>query len=160
MADQPILVQSAGMRIDRPYTAAQRMSINPQVANGEPFTWSVRVYYEDTDTGGIVYYANYLKFFERCRTEWLRAAGFEQRRLSDEFGLQFVVARVDCEYRQPARLDDLLQIDLRVAKAGRVFIVFEQTARRAEVVRRDRPREGRMHRLEPLCSRADAACAG
>jgi acyl-CoA thioester hydrolase len=110
------------------------MSIIPHVSNGEPFTWTVRVYYEDTDTGGIVYYANYLKFFERARTEWLRAAGFEQRRLSEEFGLQFVVVQIDCEYLQPARLDDLLQIDLRVAKAGQVSIVFDQAARRADAV--------------------------
>jgi acyl-CoA thioester hydrolase len=109
------------------------MSI-PSHARDDPFTWTVRVYYEDTDTGGIVYYANYLKFFERARTEWLRAAGFEQRRLSEEFGLQFVVIRIDCEYRQPARLDDLLEIDLRVARTGRVSIVFEQNARRADTV--------------------------
>lgn len=110
------------------------MSISTNVVHPEPFSWTVRVYYEDTDTGGVVYYANYLKFFERARTEWLRAAGFEQRRLFDEFGLQFVVARIECDYRLPARLDDLLHIDVRVARAGRVFILFEQTARRADVV--------------------------
>jgi acyl-CoA thioester hydrolase len=106
------------------------MSTKHSAATGQPFTWTVRVYYEDTDTGGIVYYANYLKFFERARTEWLRAAGFEQRRLLDEFGLQFVVAHIECTYQQPARLDDQIEIDLRVAKAGRVFILFEQCARR------------------------------
>ncbi len=110
------------------------MSTTLPSATGQPFTWTIRVYYEDTDTGGIVYYANYLKFFERARTEWLRAAGYEQRRLSEEFGLQFVVAQVQCDYRQPARLDDLLEIDLRVLKSGRVFIVFEQTARRGATV--------------------------
>lgn len=97
-------------------------------AAGSPFRFNVRVYYEDTDAGGIVYYANYLKFFERARTEWLRAAGVEQRRLSEEFGLQFVVAELQCEYRQPARLDDWLAIDLRVQRAGRASIVFAQTA--------------------------------
>ena len=106
------------------------MSTTHSAATGQPFTWTIRVYYEDTDTGGIVYYANYLKFFERARTEWLRAAGFEQRRLLDEFGLQFVVAHVECTYQQPARLDDQIEIDLRVARAGRVYIVFEQSARR------------------------------
>ena len=106
------------------------MSTKHSAATGQPFTWTVRVYYEDTDTGGIVYYANYLKFFERARTEWLRAAGFEQRRLLDEFGLQFVVAHIECTYQQPARLDDLIEIDLRVARSGRVFIAFEQSARR------------------------------
>ncbi len=106
------------------------MSTTHSAATGQPFTWTIRVYYEDTDTGGIVYYANYLKFFERARTEWLRAAGFEQRRLLDEFGLQFVVAHIECTYQQPARLDDQIEIDLRVARAGRVYIVFEQSARR------------------------------
>jgi acyl-CoA thioester hydrolase len=111
------------------------MSKTHSAATGQPFTWTVRVYYEDTDTGGIVYYANYLKFFERARTEWLRAAGFEQHRLREEFGLQFVVAHIECSYQQPARLDDLIEIDLRVARTGRVFIVFEQSARRgAEVL--------------------------
>lgn len=111
------------------------MSTMQSSATAAAFTWTIRVYYEDTDTGGIVYYANYLKFFERARTEWLRAAGFNQRRLSEEFGLQFVVARIECDYRQPARLDDLIEIDLRVQKAGRTFVVFEQTARRgAEVL--------------------------
>ncbi|HQR71920.1 MAG TPA: tol-pal system-associated acyl-CoA thioesterase [Burkholderiaceae bacterium] len=110
------------------------MSTLPASATGQPFTWTVRVYYEDTDTGGIVYYANYLKFFERARTEWLRAAGFEQQRLLDEFGLQFVVAHIACDYRQPARLDDLIDIDLRIGRAARVSIVFEQTARRGGTV--------------------------
>ena len=89
---------------------------------GQPFTWTVRVYYEDTDTGGVVYYANYLKFFERARTEWLRAAGFGQQALADEQGLQFVVARIECDYRRPARLDDVIDIDVRVRQAGRVSV--------------------------------------
>lgn len=110
------------------------MPTTSAAASPLPFTWTIRVYYEDTDTGGIVYYANYLKYFERARTEWLRAAGFEQQRLLDEFGLQFVVAHIECEYLQPARLDDLIQIDLRIARAGRVAIVFEQTARRGDTV--------------------------
>ncbi len=97
---------------------------------GQPFTWTVRVYYEDTDTGGVVYYANYLKFFERARTEWLRAAGFGQQALAAEQGLQFVVARIECDYLRPARLDDVIELDVRVIKAGRVSVVFEQTARR------------------------------
>jgi acyl-CoA thioester hydrolase len=97
---------------------------------GQPFTWTVRVYYEDTDTGGVVYYANYLKFFERARTEWLRAAGFGQQSLAVEQGLQFVVARIECDYLRPARLDDVIELDVRVLKAGRVSVVFEQAARR------------------------------
>ena len=110
------------------------MSTTSAALTDRPFTWTLRVYYEDTDTGGVVYYANYLKYFERARTEWLRAAGFEQQRLLDEFGIQFVVAHVACEYRQPARLDDLVEIDLRIARAGRVAIIFEQAARRGEAV--------------------------
>jgi acyl-CoA thioester hydrolase len=101
---------------------------------GQPFTWTVRVYYEDTDTGGVVYYANYLKFFERARTEWLRAAGFGQQALAEEQGLQFVVARIECDYKRPAKLDDVIQLDVRVVQAGRVSVTFEQTARRGDVV--------------------------
>ena len=126
------------------------MSKTHSAATGQPFTWKIRVYYEDTDTGGIVYYANYLKFFERARTEWLRAAGFEQRRLLDEFGLQFVVAHIECSYQQPARLDDLIEIDLRVAKTGRVYIVFEQARAARHRAACDRAREGRLHRRPPL----------
>jgi len=100
----------------------------------QPFTWTVRVYYEDTDTGGVVYYANYLKFFERARTEWLRAAGFGQQALAVDQGLQFVVARIECDYKRPARLDDLIDLDVRVIQAGRVSVVFEQTARRGDEV--------------------------
>jgi acyl-CoA thioester hydrolase len=100
----------------------------------QPFTWTVRVYYEDTDAGGIVYYANYLKYFERARTEWLRAAGLEQQRLAREHGLQFVVARLECDFRQPARLDDLIDIEVRIAQAGRASMVFEQVARRGHDV--------------------------
>jgi acyl-CoA thioester hydrolase len=101
---------------------------------GQPFTWTVRVYYEDTDTGGVVYYANYLRFFERARTEWLRAAGFGQQELAIREGLQFVVARVECDYRRPARLDDVIDIDVRVIQAGRASVVFEQVARRGDDV--------------------------
>ncbi|MCU0940608.1 MAG: YbgC/FadM family acyl-CoA thioesterase, partial [Burkholderiaceae bacterium] len=76
----------------------------------DAFRWRLRVYYEDTDAGGIVYYANYLKFFERCRTEWLRALGIDQTALVRDAGLQFVVKSIACEYRQPARLDDELTV--------------------------------------------------
>jgi acyl-CoA thioester hydrolase len=112
----------------------RRNVIAPSFVTGQPFTWTVRVYYEDTDTGGVVYYANYLKFFERARTEWLRAAGFEQQVLAAELGLQFVVARIECDYRRPARLDDVIELDVRVSQAGRASVVFEQTARRGDEV--------------------------
>jgi acyl-CoA thioester hydrolase len=95
----------------------------------------VRVYYEDTDAGGIVYYANYLKFFERCRTEWLRALGVDQTQLARDEGLQFVVAQLKCRYLRPARLDDELRIEARPAIVARCSLHFDQRALRgAEVL--------------------------
>lgn len=76
------------------------------------FAHEVRVYWEDTDAGGVVFYANYLKFFERARTEWLRAAGFGQRQLRDEHGLQFMVLETTLRHHAPARLDDRLRISV------------------------------------------------
>jgi acyl-CoA thioester hydrolase len=73
------------------------------------FTWTVRVYYEDTDAGGIVFYANYLKFFERARTEWLRALGVGQQLMAEEHGALFVVKNTSVDYHAPARLDDELK---------------------------------------------------
>jgi acyl-CoA thioester hydrolase len=92
----------------------------------DAFQWRLRVYYEDTDAGGIVYYANYLKFFERCRTEWLRALGIDQTALAREAGLQFVVKSIACEYRQPARLDDELTALARIERIGGASLVFAQ----------------------------------
>jgi len=86
----------------------------------------VRVYYEDTDTGGIVYYANFLKFFERCRTEWLRALGFEQQTMKDALGLQFVVVSIAVDYLRPARLDDALTADAQVSEMARTYLSFSQ----------------------------------
>ena len=102
----------------------------PRPDSGKSFKWTIRVYYEDTDAGGVVYYANYLKFFERCRTEWLRALGVDQSALGREQGLQFVVVRAEVEYLQPARLDDDLAIEARVAELGHCSIVFDQTVLR------------------------------
>ncbi len=93
-----------------------------------PFTWPVRVYWEDTDAGGIVFYANYLKFFERARTEWLRALGVEQQRLREQLGGMFVVTQTQLQYHRPARLDDLLLVTARVVDAGRASMTIEQTA--------------------------------
>ena len=101
------------------------------------FTFMVRVYYEDTDTGGIVFYANYLKFFERARTEWLRrggsdgpgrAPGVSQQRVADELDLMFVVRSTAVDYRRPAKLDDALRIVSTVERLGRVGIDFHQQA--------------------------------
>lgn len=94
------------------------------------FLWTIRVYYEDTDAAGIVYYANYLKYFERCRTEWLRSLGFEQRQLAAREHLQFVVAELSVQYHRPARLDDALDIDASIVERARSYVVFRQQARR------------------------------
>ena len=95
-----------------------------------PFTWQVRVYWEDTDAGGIVFYANYLKFFERARTEWLRARGIGQQQLRETAGGLFVVSATDVRYHRPARLDDLLLVTATVTEAGRASLTIAQTARR------------------------------
>jgi len=91
---------------------------------------AIRVYYEDTDSGGVVYYANYLKYLERARTECLRALGFEQRQLADETGLAFAVRSLAAEYLKPARLDDLLEVTTRVEDLGRAQVTFAQSIRR------------------------------
>ncbi len=94
------------------------------------FNWTVRVYYEDTDAGGIVYYANYLKFFERARTEWLRASGIGQQVLLEEHGAIFVVKSAALDYHAPAKLDDVLELTLSIEKLGRASVQFVQEARR------------------------------
>ena len=96
------------------------------------FTWTVRVYYEDTDAGGIVFYANYLKFFERARTEWLRAAGVDQQALIERDGAAFVVKHASIDYHAPARLDDELTLTLRIEKLGRASVQFAQQAWKGE----------------------------
>ena len=100
--------------------------------SAQSFSIPVRVYYEDTDAGGVVYYANYLRFFERCRTEWMRHAGYGQAQLADEAGIGFVARKASCEYLRPARLDDALSISLRVEKLTRVRVIFHQEARRGD----------------------------
>lgn len=90
------------------------------------------MYWEDTDAGGVVFYANYLKFFERARTEWLRALGVNQSQMASESGVVFVVSQTDVQYRSPARLDDILHIHTRIARLGRASVVFVQEAWRGE----------------------------
>jgi acyl-CoA thioester hydrolase len=92
------------------------------------FTWTIRVYYEDTDTGGIVFYANYLKFFERARTEWLRAAGIGQQALAQLQRKMFVVISTAVDYHAPARLDDELKLTVVVERLGRASVQFFQQA--------------------------------
>jgi acyl-CoA thioester hydrolase len=91
-----------------------------------PFVWPVRVYWEDTDAGGIVYYANYLKFMERARTEWLRAIGVDQVQLKDAHGLMFVVVDVEAHYRKPARYGDQLQVTCKVSETTRASLTLDQ----------------------------------
>jgi acyl-CoA thioester hydrolase len=95
------------------------------------YALDLRVYWEDTDAGGVVFYANYLKFFERARTEWLRALGIEQQPLKDQTGSLFVVVGADIRYHAPARLDDVLRIDVRPAQVGRASLLLAQRALRA-----------------------------
>jgi len=92
------------------------------------FSWNIRVYYEDTDAGGIVFYANYLKFFERARTEWLRSTGVNQQILTRTHGVIFVVKSTALEYHAPAQLDDELKVTVVVRRLGRASIQFVQEA--------------------------------
>lgn len=95
------------------------------------FCWTTRIYYEDTDAGGIVYYANYLKFFERARTEWLRAAGIGQQALAETEGVMFVVKSTALDYHAPAKLDDELKLSVAVERLGRASVQFMQQAWRS-----------------------------
>ncbi len=96
------------------------------------FSWPARVYWEDTDGGGIVYYANYLRFLERARTEWLRSLGHSQRALARDPGIVFAVVSLNVEYRKPARLDDELVITCEPSPEGAVTLRFSQRIYRAE----------------------------
>ncbi len=110
------------------------MSTGPARSPGESFPppvfeLTVRVYYEDTDAGGIVYHANWLRFFERARTDWLRALGVRHRDLEATEGVLLVVRDLAIDYRQPARLDDLLVVDVRVLEVRRATMRLAQCAR-------------------------------
>ncbi|MEM6998260.1 MAG: tol-pal system-associated acyl-CoA thioesterase [Pseudomonadota bacterium] len=90
------------------------------------FKWQVRVYYEDTDAGGVVFYANYLRFMERARTEWLRKVGFDHEQLINDHGLIFAVKNVTIDYKKPGRLDELLTITSSLLKHRGASITFQQ----------------------------------
>ena len=94
------------------------------------FRLPVRVYYEDTDAGGIVYYANYLRYLERARTEWLRALGVGQASLMADAGLAFAVRSLTTDFLRPARLDDALEVVSRLGELGRAQVVFDQQVER------------------------------
>ncbi|MBU2569315.1 MAG: tol-pal system-associated acyl-CoA thioesterase [Gammaproteobacteria bacterium] len=100
----------------------------------QTFNWPVRVYYEDTDAGGVVFYANYLKFFERARTEMLRSMGFEQDRLIDEQGIIFVVRSVQIDYLMPVRFNEQINVSAVVTSAKKASLIFEQTITRGSDV--------------------------
>jgi acyl-CoA thioester hydrolase len=95
------------------------------------FTWGARVYWEDTDGGAIVYYANYLRYLERARTEWLRAHGYSQQALARDPGILFTVVSLEVNYRAPARLDDMLKISCEPQLEGMASLRFIQCIHRA-----------------------------
>jgi len=97
-----------------------------------PFTWKVRVYWEDTDAGGVVYHASYLRFLERARTEWLRARSVDQVGLKRERGLAFLVRDMQLDFLRPALLDDELTVTLAVTQCRAASILFAQTVVRAD----------------------------
>ena len=98
----------------------------------DKFGWPVRIYHEDTDSGGVVYYANYLRYMERARTEWLRSHGFEQDALRDDHNLQFVVVHASLDYLQPSKFNDLLTVQVDPIQTGRVSITLAQPVYRGE----------------------------
>lgn len=103
------------------------------VGGDRMFIWPVRVYFEDTDAGGVVYYANYLKFMERARTEWLRERGFEQDWLREQTGVIFVVRSVRLDLRRPARFNDALVVSCRPTTLGRATVDVTQAVSRDEL---------------------------
>ena len=96
------------------------------------FACQVRVYYEDVDIGGVVYYANYLRYFERARSEWLRSLGVNQERLAAVEGIGFVVARAEVDFKIGARLDDLLRVTVKMTEKKKTYLWLEQEARRED----------------------------
>jgi acyl-CoA thioester hydrolase len=96
------------------------------------FQWPVRVYWEDTDGGGVVYHARYLHFFERARTEWLRYLGFDQSVLKAEHNIVFAISQMDIKFLRAAHLDDELQVSVRLVKRGRASMQMEQEIRRGD----------------------------
>jgi len=109
------------------------LSASPR-SPGADFRFELRVYWEDTDAGGVVFYANYLKFFERARTEWLRALGVEQSALRRDEGAIFVVGETRVRYLLPARLDDWLSLSVDVAELGRASLLVDQRCRRGDTL--------------------------
>lgn len=103
-------------------------------AGSGPFSWPTRVYWEDTDAGGVVYHAQYVAFLERARTEWLRARGHAQEELRRSHDLVFAVRAMRLDFLRPARLDDLLRVEARLGQCRRASVVFEQSIARGDEV--------------------------
>ncbi len=104
------------------------------ISDAQPFRFPVRVYYEDTDAAGVVYYANYLKFMERARTEWLAAIGYPLAAFEREHGVMFVVRRCEIDFRLPARLNDTLEVTVEIEQRGASRLVARQEIRRGDAV--------------------------
>ncbi len=98
------------------------------------FSWPIRVYYEDTDAGGVVFYANYLRFYERARTEMLRAMGYEQDALIEQDRIIFVVRSVKVDYLKPARFNEMLQVTALIDSVGPASVIFSQQIIRDEII--------------------------
>lgn len=110
------------------------MSDNSPAIATDPFQWSVRVYWEDTDAGGVVYHASYLRFMERARTEWLRGMGISQSSVKEATGLAFLVREMQIDFLRAALLDDELSVSVEVKERRAASILFAQTIRRADGV--------------------------
>lgn len=108
------------------------MSDNPPVSAADPFHWPVRVYWEDTDAGGVVYHASYLRFMERARTEWLRGMGISQSAVKESTGLAFLVREMQIDFLKAALLDDELSVSVEVKERRAASILFAQSIRRAD----------------------------
>jgi acyl-CoA thioester hydrolase len=117
----------------------------------QPFVWQLRVYWEDTDAGGVVYHSRYLNFFERARTEWLRSRGIEQSRLARDEKLVFAISRMEVDFLLPAVLDDELDVSVRSVSAGRTRLEFSQ-----ELTRRSDGRILSRAQVRAACLDADS----
>jgi acyl-CoA thioester hydrolase len=102
------------------------------MSKSKVFSWPVRVYYQDTDAGGVVYHANYVNFMERARTEWLRTFGYSNMGMMKELGVMFVVRSMKLDYLKPAMLDDLLEVSALIKEIGRSRVILTQTVTRGE----------------------------
>ncbi|MEL4892738.1 tol-pal system-associated acyl-CoA thioesterase [Xanthomonas protegens] len=113
-----------------PNTPPSGESPIPNAQSPRLFSWPTRVYWEDTDAGGVVYHARYVAFLERARTEWLRALGYGQERLRLQHDLVFAVRAMQLDFLRPARLDDSLQVGVALSQCKRASLVFAQSIRR------------------------------